>query len=46
MATATDKSTTKDASLTFELPSVEEATQGFRALNEQLVESSKSAARS
>jgi hypothetical protein len=43
MTTATDKSQTDSSTSTFEVPSVEEATQGLRALNEQFVESSKTA---
>ena len=43
MTTTTDKTKTDDATSAFELPSVEDATQGLRALNDQLAESSRSA---
>jgi hypothetical protein len=41
MATATSQ--TKTTTPSFEIPSVEEATQRIRGLNERLIESSKSA---
>ena len=39
MTTPTDKSKTDSSTSTFEVPSVEEATEGLRALNEQFVDS-------
>jgi hypothetical protein len=43
MTTTTGKSQAKSTTSTFEVPSFEEATQGLHALNEKLVESSKTA---
>lgn len=43
MTTTTDKPKTEKTASAFELPSVEEATQGIRDLNERWMESSRSA---
>lgn len=43
MTTATKQSKPADANTTFDFPSVDEATQRMRDLNERLIESSKSA---
>jgi hypothetical protein len=40
---STEQTTTSTPTATFDLPSVEEATQRIRDLNERLIESSKSA---
>lgn len=43
MTTTTDKTKTENAASAFELPSVADATQGLRDLNERWMESSRTA---